>query len=103
MDDIMVLQEIHDGVFVCICRVYLDISRKITSHVSVYDSHFSQHKKSECCVAIIYNRSHAPIFVMEEKYGKIKTALNNVLMILLKEVAFWSMLQKLLQKNSHNV
>ena len=35
--------------------------------------------KSECCGAIIDNRSYATICVLEEKFRKIKSALKNML------------------------
>ena len=40
---------------------------------------FQKKDNSECCSAIIDNRSYAPICVLEEKDRKIKYALNNML------------------------
>ena len=67
-----ILQVIDGGVFVCICSVYLDIFKKNLSHASVYDIHFSQKDNIKYSVAIIDNRSHSHICVLEEKYKKAK-------------------------------
>ena len=67
-----IIQVIDDGVFVCTCRVYWDIFKKITPQAFVYDSNFAQKDKSECCGAIIDDRYHAPIGVLEEKDRKRK-------------------------------
>ena len=74
-----VLQVINYGVYVCICRFHLDVFKKYTSHAFVYGSYFALLKKSECCGAIIDNKSYAPICVLEEKYKTRKTTLKNVL------------------------
>ena len=74
-----ILQVINYGVYVCIFRVYSDVFKIYTSHVFVYDSYFAQLEKSEFCGAIIEIRSYAPICVLEEKYRKSKTTLNNVI------------------------
>ena len=63
-----VIQLIYDGVFVCKCKLFSDIIKSTTSNAFVYDSHFSQNKMSKCCGAIIDNRYHALICVLEEKY-----------------------------------
>ena len=58
-DDLEVLQVIYDGVFVCTCKVFSDITKKI-SHAFVYDIIFSQKEIRECCGAIINNIYHGP-------------------------------------------
>ena len=67
-----ILMIIDDGVYVCICNVYSSVFKEITQHAFVYDSHFSTRNKSECCGAIIYNISYAPICILEGKYIKSK-------------------------------
>ena len=52
---------------------------KVTQHAFVYDINFSTKEKSKLRGAIIDNRSYAPIFVLEEKDRKSKSALNNML------------------------
>ena len=74
-----ILLVIDDCVYVLIYTVYSSVFREVTQHEFVYDSHFSKKDKSELCGAIIDNRSYAPIFVLEEKYRKIKGALENML------------------------
>ena len=71
-----ILLVIHDGVYLCICKVYSFIFKEYTQHAFFYDSSFSQLENSECCGAIIDNISYSPIYALEEKYRKIKTALN---------------------------
>ena len=73
-----ILQVIDDGIFVCICRVYLGVFKN-TSKAFIYESYSAQLKKSECCGAIIDNISYAPIGVLEEKDRKIQSELNNIL------------------------
>ena len=59
-----ILLIIHNGIYVCICSVYSSVFLKVTQHAFIYDSHFSERKNSECCGAIIDNRSYAPICVL---------------------------------------
>ena len=73
-----ILLVIDDGVYICICNVYSYVFRENTQHAFLYEIHFSTLEKSECCGAIINNISYAPICVPEEKYRKIKGALNNM-------------------------
>ena len=61
-----IIQIIDDSVFICTCKVFSDSNRKI-SHPFFYDSHL---KMIECCCAIIDNRYHAPIFLLESKHRK---------------------------------
>ena len=74
-----ILLIIDDGVYVCICTVYISVFKEVAQHAFVYESHFSTKEKSECCGAIIYIISYAPICVMEEKYIISKGSLNNML------------------------
>ena len=67
MGTLEILLKIDDGVYVCICTIYTAILKQFTQHTSVYDSNFSIKDKSECCGAIIENRSYAPIYVLEGK------------------------------------
>ena len=66
-----IFQVISDGVLVCICKVYYDINKISTSHGFVYENDFSQEEMSEYCGAIIDSISHAPIFLLEDKYRKL--------------------------------
>ena len=51
---------------------YITILTKIsTSHGFVYENDFSQEEMSEYCGAIIDSISHAPIFLLEDKYRKL--------------------------------
>ena len=68
MGPLGILLRIHDGVYVCICTVYSKNLKDHTQHSFVYDSYFSTKVKSECCGAIIDNRTYALIYVMSEKY-----------------------------------
>ena len=70
MGTLVIFLKIDDGVYVCICTIYTELLKRFTQHKFVYDSHFSTKEKSECCGAIIDNRSYAPIFVLEEKTEK---------------------------------
>ena len=79
MGDMGIIQVIDDGVYVCICKVYYSVFKEYTAHVFVYNSNFSQWYTSKCCGTIIDNRSYAPIFVLEEKDRKIKSAINNMI------------------------
>ena len=74
-----ILLVIDDGVYVCIYIVYSCVFKEYAQHAFVYDSHFSTLDNSECCGAIIGKRSYAPICVLDGKYTKIKSALNNML------------------------
>ena len=65
MGTMRILQVIYYGVYAFICRVYLDVFKKYTSHVFVYDIHFALLYKSECCDAIVDNRSYAHMCVLE--------------------------------------
>ena len=67
---VRIILVIIDVVCVCICRVYLDAFKEYPSHEFIYDRHFSQLENSECCGAIIENKSYAPICVLEEKIEK---------------------------------
>ena len=58
---------------------------KYTPHTLIYNSHFSTLEKSEWCDAIIDNISYEPICVMEGKYRKRKSALENILSTLFDE------------------
>ena len=66
-----ILLAIDDGVYACICTVYSSVFKEVTQHDLVYESHLSTKGNSECCGAIIDNRSYAPICVLEEKDKKI--------------------------------
>ena len=44
-----------------------------------YDSHFSTKYKSECCGAIIDNRSYPPIFVLDKTDRRRNNTLKNML------------------------
>ena len=79
MGTMRILVVIDYGVYVCICKVCSSVFKEYTQPELFYDSHFSQLDKSEYCGAIIDNKSYAPICVLEGKYRKIKTALNNML------------------------
>ena len=79
MVDMRILLLIDYGVYVCICKVYSYVLKKVTQYAFVYDSHFSTKEKSECCGAIIDNRSYAIICVLEEKDRIIKATLKNML------------------------
>ena len=88
---------IDDGFYLYICKVYSSVFKEYTPHAFVYDIHFSQLGKSECCDAIIDNKSYSPIFVLEEKERKSKHALRKILKKVLEGFALRSMLSKLLQ------
>ena len=60
-----ILQVIDDGLFVWTCKVFSDTIKTTILHAFVYDIHFLQLKKSEWYVAIIDNRSYAPISVLD--------------------------------------
>ena len=60
-----ILKVINDGVYACICRVLSDVFKIYISHAFFFDSYFAQLEKSECCGAIIDNRSYASIFVLK--------------------------------------
>ena len=45
--------------------IYSYVLKHFTQHTFVYDSNFSIKDKSECCGAIIENRSYEPIYVLE--------------------------------------
>ena len=79
MGAMSILLVIDDGVYVYIFKVYSSFSKEYTSHVFVYYSHFSQLEKSECCGAIIDNRSYSPILVMKKKDRKRKYVIKNML------------------------
>ena len=70
MGAVSILQVIFNGFFVCICKVYSDITKTSTSHAFACDIHVAQKDKSKCCGALIYNISHTPICVLEENIGK---------------------------------
>ena len=78
MDATRILLVIDDGVYVCICKVYSYVLKEYKSHAFIYDSHFSQLERSECCGAIIDNRSYAPIYVLYERDRKTQSTLNNM-------------------------
>ena len=61
---------INDGVYVCICSVYSNILKEFTQHAFVYDSYFTTTGNNGCQNAIIDNRRHAPICVLEKKIEK---------------------------------
>ena len=103
MGAMSIMQVINDGVYVFICRVFSDVFKKYTSHAFVYVIYFSQLEKIECCGAIIDNRYHVPICVLEEKYRTIKITLKNLIMKLLKEVVLLIMHPKLPQVIFHNI
>ena len=79
MGAMVILLIIDDGVYVCICTFYYSVLKEVTQLVFIYDSNFSTKEKSECCGAIIDNRSYVPICVLEEKDRKSKGALKNIL------------------------
>ena len=67
-----IIKVIDDGVFVCTCNIFYDMTKIDTSHAFVYDSHSEQKEMIECCSANIDNKYLAPIFVLEEKGRKTK-------------------------------
>ena len=67
-----ILLAIDDGVYVCICTLYYYVFKEVTQHTFIYNINFSAKENSECCGAIIDNRSYAPICLLEEKYRKSK-------------------------------
>ena len=79
MSSMGILQEIDNGVYVCICKGYYSVFKEYTPHAFVYKLYFSPLEKSECCVSIINNISYAPIFVTEEKDRRSKIALKNMI------------------------
>ena len=83
MGAMRILLVIDDGVYVCICKVYYYVSNEYRPNSFVYDSNFSQLEKSECCGAIIDNRSYAPICVLEKKYRKSKHKMKNMIRLFL--------------------
>ena len=62
-----IIMRINDGVYVCMCSVYSTISKEHTEHAFVYDSYFTTTGNNGCQGAIIDNRRHAPICVLEKK------------------------------------
>ena len=54
------------------------MTKTTPSHAFFFDSHFAP-KKRQCCGAIINIRSHAPIFVLEEKDIEAKNVLQNMI------------------------
>ena len=79
MGPLGILVRIDDGVYVCICTVYFNVLKQHIQHTFVYDSYFSTKEKSAFRGAIIYNRTYAPICVLEGKDRKNKDTLNNVI------------------------
>ena len=67
MGTLGILMRINDGVYVCICSVYSKILNESTQHAFVYGSYFTTTGNNGCQGAIIDNRRHAPICVLEEK------------------------------------
>ena len=61
---------INDGVYVCMCSVYSTISKEHTEHAFVYDSYFTTTGNNGFQGAIIDNRRHATICVLEKKIEK---------------------------------
>ena len=70
MDTLGILMRINDGVYVCICSVYSKIFKQYTQHAFVYDRYFTTTGNNACQGAIIDNKRHAPICVLEEKDRK---------------------------------
>ena len=57
----------NDGVYICVCNVQnvkYDLWKK---HSFVYGSHYKPLHQTECCGALIDNRSDATICVLENK------------------------------------
>ena len=79
MGTLGILLRVDDCVYVCKCTVYSYVLKKFTLYVFVYYNHFWIKDNSECCGAIIYNRSYAPICVLEVKDRKSKHTLNHML------------------------
>ena len=79
MGTLGILMRIKDGVYVCICSVYSKILKENTQHAFFYDSYFTTTVNNGCQGAIIDNRRHAPICVLEEKYRETKQKLKNML------------------------
>ena len=53
-----VLQVIHDGVFVCTCNIFYNITKTTTTyHLFVYDSHFVLKDMSDFLVQSLINTS----------------------------------------------
>ena len=79
MGPLIILMRIDDGVYVCNFTVYSDALKQHTQHALVYDSNFSTTENSAFRGAIIYNRTYAPICVLEKKDRTSKATLKNML------------------------
>ena len=78
-----ILQVIDEGVFIYKCKVFPDITPKIT-WICLWQS-FLQKEMSECCGGIIDNKSHALVFELEEKDRKTAVP-KNVLRFSFKKI-----------------
>ena len=79
MGTLGILMRINDGVYVSICSVYSTIIMEHTEHTFVYDSYFTTTGNNGCQGAIIDNRRHAPICVLEKKNRESTSKLKNML------------------------
>ena len=79
MGTLGILMRINDGVYVCMCSVYSNISKEHTEHAFVYDIYFTPPGNNGCQGAIIDNRRHAPICVLKKKDRKNKNKLKIML------------------------
>ena len=70
MGTLGILMRINDGVYVCICSVYSNILMEYTKHTFAYDNYFTTTGNNGCQGAIIDNRRHAHICVLEKKIEK---------------------------------
>ena len=59
-----IIQVICNGVFVCVCKLYSNITKTSKSHAFVYDSYFAQNEMSGYCGVIIDNIYNAPVCVL---------------------------------------
>ena len=63
-----ILRKLNDVVYICKCNVKPNGYKCWTKHAFFFDSHFKTLHLSNCCGALIDNRSDAPICVLEDKY-----------------------------------
>ena len=74
-----ILRRVNDVVLICTCNVQSVEYNCWTKHEFVYDSHFKPLHQTKCCGVIIYNRSDAPICVLEDKDRDTKLNLRHAL------------------------
>ena len=83
---IRILKKVNGGVYICSCSVISEKYRCKTKHAFVYDSHFKPLHQSKYYGALIYNRSDAPICVLEDHYKETKIDLKHALKIFFGEL-----------------